>query len=282
MSVPSSAALDPIFWLHHANIDRLWAVWTLNPPTHQDPSDPKWVNGPASIGEHPFEMPMPDGTTYTYTPEMVRDLSSLGYTYDDLSSTAVSAPAARAQAGAVGLDAGSEGAAAVGKPGEVELVGASEPSISIRGPETSTAVRFDAAAREKVAASFSGAIQSDAGRSASPDRVLLNLENVRGRNDATRFQVYVGVPDGASVDQYPNRRAGGIGLFGVTEASDPDGEHAGQGLSFVLDITRIVADMGLENAIDADALPVRIVSTHPVSEDEQLSIGRVSIFRQAT
>ncbi len=27
MSNPCTAALDPIFWLHHANIDRLWEVW---------------------------------------------------------------------------------------------------------------------------------------------------------------------------------------------------------------------------------------------------------------
>ena len=27
MSMPITAALDPIFWLHHANIDRLWSVW---------------------------------------------------------------------------------------------------------------------------------------------------------------------------------------------------------------------------------------------------------------
>ena len=27
MSMPDTAALDPIFWLHHANIDRLWEVW---------------------------------------------------------------------------------------------------------------------------------------------------------------------------------------------------------------------------------------------------------------
>jgi tyrosinase-like protein len=25
---PATAARDPIFWLHHANIDRLWVRWT--------------------------------------------------------------------------------------------------------------------------------------------------------------------------------------------------------------------------------------------------------------
>jgi tyrosinase len=27
MSDPGIAALDPIFYLHHCNIDRMWAVW---------------------------------------------------------------------------------------------------------------------------------------------------------------------------------------------------------------------------------------------------------------
>src|SRR5256885_15540262 len=27
MSDPDYAALDPIFWVHHCNVDRLWAAW---------------------------------------------------------------------------------------------------------------------------------------------------------------------------------------------------------------------------------------------------------------
>src|SRR5262249_17982276 len=27
MASTTTAALDPIFWLHHANVDRLWQVW---------------------------------------------------------------------------------------------------------------------------------------------------------------------------------------------------------------------------------------------------------------
>ena len=38
MTDPNTAALDPIFWLHHANIDRLWEVWNIGggaKPDHQ-------------------------------------------------------------------------------------------------------------------------------------------------------------------------------------------------------------------------------------------------------
>src|SRR5262245_66460961 len=86
MSHPDTAGLEPIFWLHHANIDRLWEVWRQNPTTHVDPSKANWINGPASIGEHAFILPMPGGQSLTYTPGQMSNLSALGYTYDDLSA----------------------------------------------------------------------------------------------------------------------------------------------------------------------------------------------------
>lgn len=40
--------LDPIFWLHHANIDRLWTVWVKNNPgkmpSATDPNGNYWLN----------------------------------------------------------------------------------------------------------------------------------------------------------------------------------------------------------------------------------------------
>ena len=64
----------------------------------------------------------------------------------------------------------------------------------------------------------------------------------RGRNDATVLQVYVGLPAGADPSAHPEHRAGSVGLFGVRKASRGDGEHAGQGLTYVLEIT----DAGLQ------------------------------------
>ncbi|KAK2038005.1 Di-copper centre-containing protein [Colletotrichum somersetense] len=37
MSDPGIAAFDPIFWLHHVNVDRLFAIWQA---CHDDPDDP--------------------------------------------------------------------------------------------------------------------------------------------------------------------------------------------------------------------------------------------------
>ncbi|MFN0125291.1 MAG: tyrosinase family protein [Verrucomicrobiales bacterium] len=35
----ASSPADPIFWMHHANIDRLWAIWQAQHPTKK-PGNP--------------------------------------------------------------------------------------------------------------------------------------------------------------------------------------------------------------------------------------------------
>jgi tyrosinase len=42
---PDLAALDPIFWLHHSNIDRLWEVWLDCDPAHQNLTSAYWLTG---------------------------------------------------------------------------------------------------------------------------------------------------------------------------------------------------------------------------------------------
>ena len=263
MSDPDTAALDPIFWLHHANIDRLWASWNHSAATHKDPTASGWLNGPASVGQRAFVMPMPDGTTWKYTPGELEHLADLNYKYDDLSPTG--AGVAPAAVGGVPVPADSN----------VELVGANEEAVTVRSTATSR-VRLDPQARSSVGATFAPA----AAGSAAPDRVFLNLENVRGQSDASAFRVYVGVPDGENVDAHPDLLAGSVAPFGVRKATQPDGEHAGQGLNFVLDITRIVDRLHAAGSFDVEHLPVRIVPVRELPEEQQVSIGRISIFRQ--
>jgi len=47
MGVLATAALDPVFFAHHANIDRVWDKWNASDPSHTNPSDPAWQPGQA-------------------------------------------------------------------------------------------------------------------------------------------------------------------------------------------------------------------------------------------
>ena len=78
MSDPDLAGLDPIFWLHHANIDRLWEVWRQEQTSQGNPTDANWLQGPPAAGGRAFVMPMPAGQSWTYTPSDMIDLTKLG------------------------------------------------------------------------------------------------------------------------------------------------------------------------------------------------------------
>jgi tyrosinase len=203
----------------------------------------------------------------------------LGYEYDDLTSgpTPVSLTERLERLAIPAL----EGALAVPDDTEVELVGATTEPVPVRGDGAQRDVRLDSGMRRKVVASLSPT-RMEMNRQVAPDRVFLNLENVRGESDAAAFDVFVGVPDDQDAADHPDRLAGSIAPFGLRKASAADDEHAGQGLTFVLEITDIVDRLHLENSFDVDRLPVRIVPVRPVADEVGLTIGRISIFRQGS
>jgi tyrosinase len=285
MSDPDTAGLDPIFWLHHANIDRLWETWT-GIATHANPTEPDWLKGP--VGSRSFVMTKPDGESWTYTPQDMVDIGALGYEYDDLSPAVTAEPpekrlarlarSAKPSALPEGVQQGfglrrAAGTEPMPNDTTVELVGATSGPVSVHGSGVDSSVRLDSPMRRKVTESLLL-------RRAMPDRLFLNLENVRGKRDADAFHVYVGVPDGEDPADHPDRLAGSIAPFGLRKASAPDGEHAGQGLTFVLEITGIVDQLHLGDAFGTDNLPIRIVPVRPVTDSAELTIGRISVFRQ--
>jgi tyrosinase len=274
MSDPDTAGLDPIFWLHHANIDRLWEVWRENPTSDTNPTDSNWVQGPASLGERAFVMPMPDGSNWTYKPGDMADLAALGYTYDDL-SPAVAPASLGARIERLRAAAVPRGANAMAPDKTTELLGASREALPVKGTEAHASVQLDTGVRRKMVASLMAAAPAT-----PPDRIFLNLENVRGRSDASAFHVYVGLPKGSRPEDNPGLKAGSIALFGVRKASLATDPHGGQGLTFVLEITKIIDALHLGNALDVDSLDVRLVPVTPIAEASQVTIGRISVVRQ--
>jgi tyrosinase len=287
MSDPDTAGLDPIFWLHHANIDRLWEVWLHNPPVHVNPTDTHWINGPAAVGQRKFVMPMPDASTWVYTPGEMADLGALNYTYSDMSpdpSLTLSADRLQRLNPNLSAFAVPKMVTAMKFAKNVELVGANAGSLPLVGGEAHTSVRLSPVVRAKVAESLRFATAAVAGEPAAtaavPDRVFLNLENVRGVADATSFRVYINLPGGANPMDHPENLAGAVSLFGVRKASQSDGEHGGQGLTFVLEVTKVIDALHLAGTLDTDTLDVQIVPTRPVPEEAKVTIGRISLFRQ--
>lgn len=281
MTDPGIAALDPIFYLHHANIDRMWAVWNLT-PANINPTDPTWLSGPAAAGGREFVMPKPDGSSSVYTPQQMNSLAQLNYTYDDLSQVIPAPPTGLVAVTERLTKLGATSAAKRVQEGVLvttgknrELVGATQEPIPIKSRGAQASVRLDAVARRKVSASL-----AQASETALPDRVFLDLENVQGTHDAAALSVYINLPDGSKPSDHPELLAGTVGLFGLRSASLKDGKHAGQGLNFILDITKIVDALHLQNAFDADSLKVTLLPRRALPDQAKITVGRVSIYRE--
>lgn len=79
MSYPEFAAFDPIFYLHHANIDRLFALWqVVNPDSYISTNTSDSPNIDSAL--HPFRRTQ----TEYWTSRTARDVTAFGYTYPEL------------------------------------------------------------------------------------------------------------------------------------------------------------------------------------------------------
>lgn len=77
MSDPNLAARDPIFWLHHANIDRLWKHWLVQGDGRANPTDDAWATEAFTFFDE-------NGTEVSLTgAEILDTVEDLGYRYDD-------------------------------------------------------------------------------------------------------------------------------------------------------------------------------------------------------
>lgn len=265
MSDPGTAALDPIFYLHHCNIDRLWASW--NADGNLNPTDPNWLQGPAAAGEREFIMPFPNGSSIAYTPAQMNSLDLVGYDYESL-STGI---APRLMSGLnqrlnklgitsvnvnqiENMDLGANS----------ELVGANQGSLQLKTSGVRTTVNFEQSAWRKVPKSI-----LEASASKLPDRVYLQIEDVKGNMDANTVEV--------SVNQ---KHVGTVSLFGLRKASREESHHGGAGITFLLDITDTVDDLYLDNALNLNSLDVMILPSNEISDRDKITIGRVSVYRE--
>jgi tyrosinase len=253
-----TAGLDPVFWLHHANIDRLWQVWLDQDSAHHNPTDdPAWF-------DTTFSFPSVDGGLHTWSVGEVLDTEALGYNYE---STATPSE--------VGPPAGPE-EISVPERRPPQLIGATQNVALATSDVVDVPLEQPADVGPEAVTGAKG-------------RVFLRIEGVRGTAAAPVYEIYLNVPPGDAPADHPELRAGSLSTFGMAEASETDELHDGSGRTHVLDITRVRDVLERQGRWDSSRLqiafrPVTVASTSealegaPSARVPDIEASRVSVL----
>ena len=223
-----TAARDPIFWLHHANIDRLWESWVAL--GNANSSDPTWLaNAVNSDNGRPYDF-FDEAGAQVATIRVVNevlDLPTLGYQYEALADLSTCPAFLRVSPG------GEEAVAATPFPtpeGPLELGDATpEGGIEIGPAPASVPVTLEQP-------------EAAAGIALAGGTTVLTMGGIQGTGvPAVAVEVYINLPPGQEPDIRSPYYVGNLNLFGLLF---PDAEHldmAMPGMTQRFNIARNVA-----------------------------------------
>jgi tyrosinase len=248
MSRFNTAGLDPVFWLHHCNIDRLWTVWQKRFPG-ADPAEAGWLTDV----RFPFRDAARADVEHDSSETVDTSVAPWLYEYDDVSDP-------------LGDPGGTESPEVVMADRRIpEMIGATERPITLGGG------RSDA---QLAVAAPSGPAAGLESVGIAP-KVYLNIENITGLGSGTSYEVYLN-------DLY----AGLMPLFGLAEASESTSEHGGSGLKYAFEVGAIVRRLQERNDWDPANVRVAFVAQAPLGAEDggleaatpPVQVGRISVY----
>jgi tyrosinase len=250
-SVPFAAG-DPIFWLHHSNIDRLWASWTAAGRT-----------SPALDVTFPFADG--DGNRIDANLKNFVDINALGYSYDRLETV----PACAVPAPVIADAAKAQRVAATVKATPVQLQ--AEPVRVTLEPVANADEVAPKPVNERVKALKAG------------KRLFLVVKGLRADAEpGVVYNVYFQLPEKPTDEQSKAMYVGSISFFGAAHHA---GHHADNGppkgperfVSF--DVTELAKSLATKDALPASPTITIIPAGKPADAAKPV-VGDIRLVEQ--
>ena len=230
MSDPETAARDPIFWIHHANVDRLWKRWLDQGGRRANPlSDSEWAGQQFTFYDE-------DGKHCSLTGKQVVDTAAqLKYRYDDDPANPPRALMANASPTPV----------APARPPQVyALMPPRANAVSLEQQQVMVPLKLTSSGETAIAPTVP-----------SNKPLLLNVEGVDyDRSPGVYYQVYLNLPPGTKPDPKGPYYVGNLSLFAL------------KGGTRRFDVTKVVSNLKSQGLWKADQLAVTMIarsSSHP-------------------
>lgn len=251
MSYPQCAARDPIFWLHHSNIDRLWQVWLNQGGGRANPvGDSGWLNTVFTF----FDIEA-DGTPKEVTmtaADILNTVSQLDYKYAGVPAEEAVTPQAAPPASP---EAAEEAPEMLASHEKTEELTDTRSRVALTLPEAETELLRDG------------------------KRLIAVVKDVRQVRVGAYYRVFLNLPEGAEADPEGPHYVGVISLFGTGH-----GAHSPQASTFAFDITDNVRQLQEQNLWSGDvSLSFERANPQPSAQGEDgpfMTFDAVMLQRQ--
>ncbi|WP_075768825.1 tyrosinase family protein [Aerophototrophica crusticola] len=251
MGYVPTAANDPIFWLHHSNVDRVWASWNKN--GGQNPLS-EWTSYDYTFADG-------NGNAVSYNAAKVGDTVELGYVFDAYYGAQFGPGTAKVETLQLAVNTAPVGAAA---PAPVQAAAATGPTVLGAG-----LTRAVLTSTSEGTALFQAAPKAPA----AGKRMVLELSQlVQSGPVGQAFNVYIGE------DAKSGTYVGQVSFFPAMPADMDHSAHGGTagGVNAYFDITNEVAS----GAISAKMLAKPVVAflpAGPVNDAAKPTVGAILI-----
>jgi hypothetical protein len=245
MGDPDTAAQDPIFWAHHANVDRLWEGWLAQGGGRANPTgDATWMNTP-------FHFYDENRNPVTLTgAQVLHTATQLGYRYDAMPTTPCPTLASQVREPRIFTapwlpGPGPNEALARAAGHTLAASGATTIQLAVPAPLRTALVRHDAATT-----------------------VELRLEGVRvTRNPGVAYHVFANIPAAGaeSAARAPTAQARYLGTLDffeiVSHHHDPAVRQSGY--TVAVDVSDAAAALGAGGALQRGTVTLTFVPEGP-------------------
>jgi tyrosinase len=263
MQDPTTAGLDPIFWLHHANIDRLWEVWRNRSSANTNPTQGTWQN-------KKFVLHRADRSVINMTPKGVLSTQAVlgGYRYDGLTPSIAAQP--------LGLKGAIR--SMIKTPSKPpQMLAASAAPLDLKSERLRVALALPQASAPMASKALGGR-RSKARAQPSEQQTFLNFEGVKGKGKVPPFDVYLNLKDNASGEAHRQHHAGSLPMFGIQAASLPNEHHAGNGIHYMLDITALSNQLKASGLWDPAKLDIVLMPRRKLEDGAKARVDRISLY----
>jgi tyrosinase len=250
---------DPIFMMHHGNIDRVWAQWISLGRSNS--TDPLWLDMPFTDN-----FIDPSGNTYTDVVNQLLEVEPLGYTYGLVEPKE---PSVYYDPGRYLYLSALYGAPVALESAAQRLIVRDLPAATPTDP-LSVTLQPDMAALERAIAPSSASALEAAG--VPPRQVYAFIRQMAPtESETTQLRVFVNLPDATpSTPTTDPHFVTTIGFFGPSEM------HGGQDLrpSAAVNLTSALRRIASGGELASDQLTVQLV---PVPRGEGAEAGAGSV-----